>query len=121
MGEGGLAEPRAQTDGRGSLLAGKVTLYKGSLAQADILKFLAKNVKAVKAGWEEKVKPVLKEVKDAIAAQKRKAGACLARSCVPAVVSPPSLSLFPPSLPLMVPAPEAASGGAGLCERCRAE
>ena len=30
--------------------------------QADILKFLAKNVKAVKAGWDELVKPKLKQV-----------------------------------------------------------
>jgi len=49
-----------------------VVPYKGAHAQADILKFLAKNVKPVKAGWDEKVKPVLKEVKDAIAAKKRK-------------------------------------------------
>ena len=62
-------------------LAGKVVPYKGAHSQADILKFLAKNVKEVKAGWEDKVKPVLKEVKEAAAEQKRKAGACLS-SCL---------------------------------------
>jgi len=54
---------------------GRVVPYKGALAQSDLLKFLAKNVKKVKAGWEEKVKPKLKEIKDRITEHKNKLAA----------------------------------------------
>jgi len=50
---------------------GKATQYKGGMAQADIFKFLAKNVKAVKENWEGKVKPKLKEIKERAAEAKR--------------------------------------------------
>ncbi len=50
---------------------GKAIEYKGPTGQADIFKFLAKNVKAVKDNWEGKVKPKLKEIKERAAEAKR--------------------------------------------------
>jgi len=55
------------------LYDGKAIEYKGALAQADILKFVAKNVKIVKENWEAKVKPKLKAIKERVAEAKRKA------------------------------------------------
>jgi FKBP-type peptidyl-prolyl cis-trans isomerase len=47
------------------LLAGdKVVRFKGSIGQSDLLKFVAKNVPEVKASWDAKVKPKLKEMKE---------------------------------------------------------
>ncbi|KAJ1465080.1 hypothetical protein T484DRAFT_1866582 [Baffinella frigidus] len=45
--------------------------FKGSVSQKEIFKFLAKRVAAVKKGWEEKVKPRLKQIKDAEAVRKK--------------------------------------------------
>ena len=62
------AEPRV------FLLAGAaVHEFTGPLAQGEILKFVAKNVPAVKAAWATKVKPRLAELKEAAEAAKRRA------------------------------------------------
>eukprot|EP00960_Hanusia_phi_P076620 768588-Hanusia_phi.AAC.2 len=47
--------------------------FTGSFTQKDLFKFLAKNVPAVKAGWESLVKPKLQEIKAAEEEKKRKA------------------------------------------------
>jgi FKBP-type peptidyl-prolyl cis-trans isomerase len=51
---------------------GVAVRYKGPIAQADIFKYLAKNVQLVKSAWADKVKPQLKMMKEAAAEIKRK-------------------------------------------------